>query len=211
MRSLTLLLPPSSSFFFSGEDAHNPRWCQNPQYLIQLPREPRFRPTIKLSLTRSRTGKAKRGDDANDAGQGVGLTLTKVPRKTMDNPRRRKPGTERVNALGEKLPSLRSSLAGPGSGPGGPGAADERDAKAAGTARRLQVRADEWATFSTFCNQENGTATLDKVPPDWCEDGIIVVPSTNQPGIVANFSLKILSDQPLHVRELVNLRERTPV
>ena len=86
----------------------NPNWCQNPQFLLGLQPGCR-RASVKVVCTRTDHTGMKKGKREGSRNY-VGLSVTKVAMPMPDNPKRKKLGAKKVNALGEAVRTLASEL-----------------------------------------------------------------------------------------------------
>lgn len=191
----------------------NPSFCLNPQFWITFPPgvETKKKSTLKLVLTRT-DRHAGRDDKSDGTKNRVGLTVTRVQPPPPDNPKRRRPGQVRTNALGEPLPSKESSLR----RPLGDTAASEAKGGAGGTGdepreppkRKLDITAEEFSLSSYYTDAKVAT-TLLRVPPDWLKEGLMVHPAMKLPGREGEFTLQLFSETQLMMQELNQGHSRT--
>ena len=195
----------------------NPSWCLNPQYWITRAGPPSKR-KVELKLVLHRTDRKVGRDDKSDGTKNkVGMVLTRVQPPPPDNPRRRKPGQARTNALGEALPSKASSLKRPlGTGP--LGATDGTALSATGGAeeakdrelprRKLEVLPSDVCLSSDFSNPAVATLRC-VIPGEWLNDGLLVHPSLKLIGREGDFTLTAYSSHRIMLRELAMGSTRT--
>lgn len=190
----------------------NPSWCLNPQFWVTLPPgvETKRKSTLKLVLTRTDRN-AGRDDKSDGTKNRVGVVVTRVMPAPVDNPRRKRPGQPRTNAMGEVLPSKESSLKRPLGGTmgstAGAGAAEPPKPKEQ-PKRKLDITSDEYSLSSYFTSAKVAT-TLLKVPPDWLQDGLLVHPCMKLVGREGDFTLQLFSETKLMMQELAAGRTRT--
>jgi len=112
-----------------GKWVSNPKWCQNPQFLLscanEKPGDPKF---VELKLvcrrtdsgkTSKKSGRASREESRKSSAQAteklisIGMVLCKAPMSDQDAKlasQRRKKADANTNALGQRLPTKESSL-----------------------------------------------------------------------------------------------------
>lgn len=194
------------AFRVGGRD--NPQWCLNPQYWLTSPEAAELKGEVTLKVTLQRTDKGVR-DDARP--NNVGLTVTRVPPKKADNPRRRKLGQVRTNALGEPLPTKESTLR-KSTTAAAMAASLESEASEYKMPelppRRLEITDDQFAQSSDYSDPTVAT-TLLHVPTAWLATGMLVHPTLRQPGQEGTFTLSVHSNVVIDMQELTNTSFKT--
>ena len=188
-----------------GSGKENLKFCQNPQYIFNLPKS-KDRVSVKVVLRRTdKNGvvKGKREGKNNFAG----LVLVKPDPPPASGKKRRQDIT---NFMGEPLsPHKRAAAA----------AKAERIARGElpppvqaqddSISRKLAIARQEWCCQSDFSDKESANVNLGKIMQVWCENGMIVVPVLQQPGMEGSYMLEVFSEVPVAMRELPQDHEKT--
>ena len=193
----------------------NPRWTQNPQYLVRLPMLPTSNPdigsgTVSLKIVVSRTdqtnvNKGKREGSRNY----VALTVVKPNPPHTDGKKRRAAIT---NFMGEPLsPSHKHKKSKEGKEDG---KEQERHAplsygKYNHVDRKLAVSSKEWCVCSEGTDREVASILLPNVRQSWCENGLLVVPSLMRVELLGSYVVRVYSDHPVQMEELPQISSRT--
>jgi len=193
--------------------AANPQWCENPQYVLKLPRGLPPTAAVEAMLVLRRTdlkpsmvrSKGPKGfvemPEFDERAPGIGLVVSKVaaPEDPADRRRRTKQeNSMRTNALGEKLPSKESSLrhapllqqlAEANAAAGDPGHGARLPLE-----RKSVMSAQEWHLMTDFGNRVVCALKLPPLSASFCPDGLLVVPSLAEAGSEGRFSVEVFSD-----------------
>jgi hypothetical protein len=200
----------------------NPRWTQNPQYLVRLPKLATSRPgvgagTVSLKIVVSRTDKTNVNKGKREGSRNyAALAVVKPDPPHTDGKKRRAAIT---NFMGEPLsPSHKKKKkqgAGEGKEDGGAGAGskDERAPLSYGSMRsvdrKLAVTAKEWCVSSEGTDREVASVLLPNVRQSWCEHGLLVVPSLMRVDLMGSYVVRVYSDHPVLMEELPQISSRT--
>ena len=187
-----------------GTGKENLKFCQNPQYVINIPPS---KDRVSLKVVVKRTDKhgvvkGKREGKTNYAG----LVLVKPDPPPASGKKRREKIT---NFMGEPLTlharveeKLRQDRI--ARGEEAPPTHAEAD-----VTRKLAISKQEWCYQSDFSDTETATCNLPDVMQIWMENGMVVVPLLQQVGMEGSYMLEVFSEVPVSMRELPQDREKT--
>ncbi|CAN0393668.1 unnamed protein product, partial [Ectocarpus sp. 12 AP-2014] len=196
---------------------NNPKWCQNPQYLLNIPARAQYESVdVKLVLRRQGDGSHARGKETSGTKPRrtslthnalTGLVICKAKRAEDGAPRRRQTNAPRVNALGEPLPKKASSLKRPARLR--PDLANKDDYQPILPDRKIVVEPLEWCQMSDYRSTEASTLMLKSLHRDFMPNGLFLVPTLSEKGVKGAYSVEIHSDHAVEVEELPETTSRT--
>ncbi|CAM9797164.1 unnamed protein product [Pylaiella littoralis] len=197
---------------------NNPKWCQNPQYLLNIPARAQYESVdVKVVLRRQGDGSHVRGKEASGTKPRrmslthnalTGLVICKAKGPEEGLPRGRHVAAPRANALGEPLPTKASSLKRPGRRR--PELTRKKDdQQTALPDRKIVVEPLEWCVMSDYRSTEVSTLMLKSLRKDFMPTGLFLVPTLSEKGVKGAYSLEIHSDHAVEVEELPEAASRT--
>jgi len=196
----------------------NPKWCQNPQYHLEI-LDPYAKDDIHLKIVVRRTDRpdanTRRGQQSMigniaelKADMTVGLVIAKA--NTLEDLTPQKQGKKgpRQNALGEFIASKPSSLKKRNT-------FVEENAKStsSGTGKTVLRKASlsqpvSYYIKSTYSHKTEAVVYYPRLPRSWVGNGIIVTPSLSEKGVKGSYELEINSSEPIKVRLLPDAYSR---
>ena len=184
----------------------NPRWTQNPQYLLRIPKQngPDGDP-ISFKVVIQRTDKTNMNKGKREGSRNFSsLTIVKPNPPHTDGKKRRAALT---NFMGEPLsPSKKKHQHESKEGT----KTDVVDfGRATDVSRKFSVTKQEWCVCSEGTDRETATILLKDVRQSWCENGLMIVPTLMGVDIQGSYVLQVFSDQPVHLTEMPQSQIRT--
>ena len=188
-----------------GTEKENLKFCQNPQYLVRLPKT-KDRVSLKVVLKRTdKNGvvKGKREGKTNFPG----LVIVKPDPPPATGKKKR---IEITNFMGEPLsPHKRAEAKAKAARISRGEEIIEEDKTVGKVSRKLSIAKGDWCCNSDFSDREAATCTLPTLMQIWCENGMIIVPVLQQPGMEGSYMLEVFSEIPISMEEMPQTREKT--
>ena len=185
----------------------NPKWCQNPQYLLRVPPGRRTKTTLKVILKRTDTkGWDKKKKCRTGKHNEIGIVVCKLSAPPSTSQQRRKARSAHLREEGEEgdegaLDVSMSSMT--------KGSGDEETNLENEITPKLEIPSAEWRQISEYSGTEEATTLVDRISASWADPGLILVPSTDLIGLEGHFSLQVFSDQPVNVTEMQDTHQQT--
>lgn len=196
----------------------NPRWTQNPQYLVRIPKLPTSDPgigagTVSMKIVVSRTDKTNVNKGKREGSRNyASLVVVRPDPPHTDGKKRRAAVT---NFMGEPLSPSHKSSKKAGRKEGNEGYEGKREnepltyGKITPVDRKLSVNSQEWCVCSEGTDREVASVLLPNVRHSWCENGLLVVPSLLRADLMGSYVLRVYSDYPVQMEELPQISSRT--
>jgi hypothetical protein len=183
----------------SGVKKTSHRWCQNPQFHIDL-LDKFSKSDLHLKIVLRRTDKPAKTVKGN-LPETVSFVVCKAECLEDQSPLRKKGGKPRQNALGEAIPAKESSLRRKTRLEELPPTHAARDSGKT-ILRRTNVPKDSFALFTTGKGRMEASAYFPLLPRSWLSNGLIVVPSISVVGTKGNFDIEVFSSEPMEVNQM---------
>jgi len=188
----------------------NHRWCENPQYVLRIPRTRRKGEiAVKIVLLRTDEPEVKHGKGRQkDASPTTGLVLSKAPEPEESGRNRKgRAGQVRTNALGEEMPTKMSSLKNPRS----KFLQQSRDnaLDPVPLDRRVSIEPSEWHLTSDYTSVTHACIMIDNFSESWAQHGLLISPTLSEAGAKGSFMLEVHSNQALQLEALPESQTRT--
>eukprot|EP01038_Epipyxis_sp_PR26KG_P006934 gene6934-9488_t len=205
-----------------GSLKDNPKWCQNPQYHVEIG-DPYGKEDVYLKIVLRRIDKnTNRSATKHSQGQStaeqkkmeatVGLVVCKAD-VLEDSSKKIKKRQPRQNILGEPILAKATSLKKPAND-------NDEDAKANANPasyndapkvilRKLHIEPSDYSLVSTYSSKTESCIFFPKLPRAWMPNGIIVVPSLNEKAVKGQYELEVFSSERVLVNQLPETFSRT--
>lgn len=208
--------PPTQSQA-DGVAKDNPKWCQNPQYHLQIT-DPFGKDDIFLKIVlrrtenNSRKGKAASGSAAQAVEQKkseatLGLVICKASILEDNLPKALKKAP-RQNKLGEPIPLKASSLK-KRRDPDLDTPAKQSSMPVKTVLRTLHLDPAEFQMVTSFNGKNESCVFFPKIPRSWIPNGLIVVPCMSEKGARSPYELEIFSSERIQVSSLPEAYSRS--
>ena len=205
--------------------ASNPKWCENPQFVLRMPKQVPTSSSVDVVVILRRTNmddgksssKSRRTSSASSSGGSssssssssslkIGLVACKIPAPEDERARRRVPGERRINALGEEMPTKESSLKNPRSH----FLQQNQDASEVEMPdRKMVIDAKEWYQTTDYKRSDVAMLMLPNVSVNSAPHGLLLIPTLSEIGAKGQFVLEVHSDYPVVVESLPDTKSRT--
>lgn len=202
-----------------GNRKDNPKWCQNPQYHLQL-LDPFGKDDIylKIVLRKNETTKVSSSGANKSAHQSaqeekkqnatVGFVISKAD-VLDENPAKTKKKQPRQNKLGEPIPLKESSLKKKHTA--------EEDAENHSSIipttklvlRKLQIEPSQYHLTTSYSNKTEACVFYPKLPRSWIPNGLLIVPSLSEKGIKGKFDLEVYCSEKININALPETYSRS--
>ena len=157
----------------------NPRWTQNPQYLLQIPKQqgPSSNP-ISLKIVIKRTDKTQMNKGKREGSRNfASLTIVKPDPPHTDGKKRR---ASLTNFMGEPLSPHKKKHGKNGKKGEGKEGKEEQSGpvefgRDTAVSRKLSVTGQEWCICSEGTDRETACVLLTSMRQSWCENGLLLV------------------------------------
>eukprot|EP00606_Chrysophyceae_sp_TOSAG23-5_P001556 GSChrysophyteH2.ASY1.ANO1.598.1 assembled CDS len=210
--------PPMISQEKSGP-AENSKWCQNPQYHLEVI-DPYAKADIHLKIVLRRTDKGleDKGRRNNQSMIGniadlksemtIGLSVAKALALEDLTPTKQVKRGPRQNALGEFIASKPSSLK------KRPGFVEETSSMQSGSSKTILRRASlqqpvGYSVKSSYTHKSEAAIYYPRLPRSWVGNGLIIVPSLSEKGVKGSYELEVNCSEPVRIRQLPDSFNRT--
>lgn len=184
-----------------GARKENSKWCQNPQFHIDL-KDKFSRKEVHLKLVVRRTDKVPKPPKGQPP-ETISFVVCKAESLEDQSPLRKKGGQPRQNALGEMIPSKKSSLKKKYKKEESTAMSQREDGK---TILRLDSVPKEAFNVKTTGNSRTEACLyFPYLPRSWLTNGLILIPSISEIGKKGAFDVEVFSSEPVDVRQLPEL------
>ena len=190
----------------------NPKWCQNPQYHLEVV-DPYAKDDIHLKIVLRRTDKtdtnARRGQQSMigniaelKAEMTVGLVIAKADTLEDLTPQKQVKKGPRQNALGEFIASKPSSLK------KRPQFVEENAPSTSSATGKTVLRKTSlsqpvsYSIKSTYSHKTEAVIYYPRLPRSWMGNGLIISASLSEKGVKGSYELEVNSSEPVKVRQL---------
>ena len=190
----------------------NPRWTQNPQYLLQIPKQTTNQDPISFKIIIQRTDKTNVNKGKREGSRNfASLTVVKPTPPHTDGKKRRAALT---NFMGEPLSPHKKKKGTGGANKNNDPHESKSDSgpefgRATNVGRKLSVTNKEWCVSSEGTDRETAGILLKDVRQSWCENGLLLVPSLMGVDLQGSYVLHVFSDQPVKLNEMPQSQIRT--
>lgn len=206
-----------------GSQKENPKWCQNPQFHLELA-DLFGKDEIFLKIVVRRADKhSKHGGHHSSKGGSqhsssneqkkldatIGMVLTKASVLEDATTAKAKKKQPRQNKLGEPIPSKMSSLK-----KNQDLEADELIHRAAHETpktilRKLSVEPSSYHLSTSFTSKQEACVFFPKLPRSWIPNGLMVVPCLSEKSVKGGFELEVFCSETVYVNPLPETYSRT--
>jgi hypothetical protein len=191
----------------------NSKWCQNPQYHLEVI-NPYAKEDIHLKIVVRRTDKSVEQSGRRQqsmigniaelkADMTVGVTVTKATTLEDLTPSKQVKKGPRQNAMGEFIAAKPSSLK------KRPGLIEESLADSVGSSggktilRKSSLTAPVcYSVKSSYTHKTESSLYYPRLPRSWVGNGIIIVPSLSEKGVKGSYELEVNCSEPVRVKQL---------
>eukprot|EP01029_Cantina_marsupialis_P002109 TRINITY_DN11923_c0_g1_i1.p1 TRINITY_DN11923_c0_g1~~TRINITY_DN11923_c0_g1_i1.p1 ORF type:complete len:880 (-),score=260.12 TRINITY_DN11923_c0_g1_i1:119-2758(-) len=185
-------------FVGSGKDrASNPKWCQNPQFFVSLPKKHHPKKFATIKIVCRRTNKmAPMSMDAKPIN--IGLTCVKVY-VPPEEKKRKTPGAGATTTMNNVTRSTRMMTIDE----------EESSTPVECCSRLVQIPRGAWCLQSDHSHPTVAVTTLLKMSPEFLKGGLVIVPNLTKDGEEGTFSISFHSNVKLECLEIPDDKQRT--
>eukprot|EP00605_Chrysophyceae_sp_TOSAG23-4_P001308 GSChrysophyteH1.ASY1.ANO1.1422.1 assembled CDS len=212
--------PPVDASPNSTVLVENSKWCQNPQYHLEII-DPYAKDDIHLKVIVRRTDSGAQAAGRRNqqsmigniaeikAEMTVGMTIAKAIALEDLTPTKQVKKGPRQNALGQFIAAKPSSLK------KRPGAVEENlNLSSSSESKTIMRKASLsspvcYSVKSSFSHKSESVIYYPRLPRSWVGNGLIIIPSLSEKGVKGSYELEINCSEPVRVRQLPDAVART--